>query len=353
MDKFSEFTDTYSDELIYLEEMRKSYLSHPGCNPFRGLFDASYFRIYCVFMVGNIESMIKEWRKTDSNGILNDYFKDVSNAAKIDALYENFQNQKINVDRKILDSYLALKYIRNFITHSAWNSEQMAFIIKLGFPEDTRRFTYEHLERLYHVKNQMSLYIAATDIADFASVKLPSSRLDVNEIFEEKDLIVYLWNNISRINLALTKNEAKLKDLKPAFLSSWKQFKFILADSHIDFDCIDRNRKILEAKIASDQTGQMQPVILKVLGRPEIIPESLKILEKVTQMNREELLAFSKAINQGERCYEIITNNSAALILKRMVDEPGDEGSDELTGEYIIAENLFILGRLYYQIIGN
>ncbi len=52
----SEFTDTYSDDLIFLETVRKTVLRNPFEVHLPMLLDATTARLYTVMLVGNVEN---------------------------------------------------------------------------------------------------------------------------------------------------------------------------------------------------------------------------------------------------------------------------------------------------------
>jgi hypothetical protein len=75
-----EFIDTYSDDLIYLREARTALVTHPFKAVWKENLDASFCRMLAVFMIGNIEEMLKKWRDKDRANVLDVYFaKDTKN----------------------------------------------------------------------------------------------------------------------------------------------------------------------------------------------------------------------------------------------------------------------------------
>jgi len=106
MNKTPEFIDTYSDDLLYLMDLRDSHLTHPGKIVVDFLFQASIARLFCVFMIGSIEAMFENWKEKDTNNILAPYFAESSNKKRITALTTNFKTNGIDVDENILKQYL-------------------------------------------------------------------------------------------------------------------------------------------------------------------------------------------------------------------------------------------------------
>jgi hypothetical protein len=82
-----EFTNTYSDDIIYLREAREALLTHPLRSEMPNYCNASLSRIYAIVMIGSIESMLERWLDRDNLEILSVYFKPkVTNAVRINGL---------------------------------------------------------------------------------------------------------------------------------------------------------------------------------------------------------------------------------------------------------------------------
>jgi hypothetical protein len=158
--RVDEFVDTYSDDMIYLEEGRKAVLEKTQVEIERKWCNASFCRLFIVFLVGNIEAMLEGWRNED-NAILETYFADASpNGEKIRNLCAEFQRAGVDVDPEVFNDYLAVKYLRNAIVHAQWKKTQHAWIRQRGFPLDTRELTDEHWSRLQVINENMMHYIA-------------------------------------------------------------------------------------------------------------------------------------------------------------------------------------------------
>lgn len=114
-----EFVDTYSDDVIYLLEGRTALLTHPLRAELPELLNASTCRLLAVFMIGNIELMLSDWRAKDHNDILNVYFEGRrENRERVAALCSAFQSAGITVDPEVFNDYLAIRYLRNAIVHA-------------------------------------------------------------------------------------------------------------------------------------------------------------------------------------------------------------------------------------------
>ncbi len=114
----SRHSRNYRDDILYLMDMRDSHLTHPKKMVVEGLFQPSFARLFCVFMIGEIEATFKNWKEKDEDNVLAPFFANGSNESRIDALELSFKRNGIEVKRAFLDKYLAIKYIRNLITHS-------------------------------------------------------------------------------------------------------------------------------------------------------------------------------------------------------------------------------------------
>lgn len=207
--KPKEFIETYSDDILYLYDMREAMLTHPFKETTHHLFSASFSRIYCVFIIGNIESMIKQWSKYIDNNILSGFFdKNKSNFSKINNLYEAFIKNGINADKEILNDYLAIKYLRNTIIHSDWKENHKSFILERGFPLDSRDLNDTHLQKMKNVNENMMFYIAMLSFFDSKSKSFSNndSIIRTNVALPEADGIIrkeqlpqLIWNNLKRI----------------------------------------------------------------------------------------------------------------------------------------------------------
>jgi len=205
-----EFVDTYSDDLIYLHEARSALLTHPLRAELKEYVDASTCRLHAVFMIGSIENMLEAWRDRDRIGILDAYFAEGrTNGDRVSSLYEAFHQTGIQVDRRVFDDYLAIKYLRNTIVHGRWKEHEREWLDTRGFPTDTRKLTKEHLDRIEHVNQNMMFYIFLTSRAAPNAAKpeklikldeTVTRRTDETGILRARDIDRIIWNNLERID---------------------------------------------------------------------------------------------------------------------------------------------------------
>ena len=215
--EFSEFIDSYSDDLIHLHESWRALLTHPLSDywAYPDLLDASMCRIAAIVWVGGIDAMLADWRsrQRDPSGILEKFFAEgVQNGDRVRNLYEAFQNAEIPVDQKIFDDYLAIKYLRNTIVHGKWKEYEKKWLDLRGFPTDTRNLTREHLNKIDHVGQNMLYYIFLTGYvsANPANPIKPPNLTKLDEtvtrwhqdrgILSTSDLNRIIWNNIGKIS---------------------------------------------------------------------------------------------------------------------------------------------------------
>ena len=214
-----EFTDTYSDDILYLREGRVALLTHPLRVESSELCNASFCRLYAIMMIGSIEAMIEHWRTTDSLKILDAYFApEITNGDRIKSLRDAFVSNGINVRQDVFDDYLAIKYLRNVMVHASWESqsgklrqEQVEWIASRKFPTDTRKLTEEHWQKMEWVNDNMMLYIALTGIPN---VKPRSGLADVgvspSPLPETTGIITSFqwprlyWSNLDRISTIIS-----------------------------------------------------------------------------------------------------------------------------------------------------
>ncbi|MDD0984040.1 hypothetical protein [Pseudomonas shahriarae] len=219
--KIDEFTDTYSDDIIYLREARSSLLTHPLRAEIPELCNASLCRLYSIVMIGSIEGMLERWRARDKSKILDAYFAPkASNTDRVKKLNEAFVSEGINVNSDVFDDYLAIKYLRNAIVHASWHTssgqtkqDQIDWIVARGFPTDTRNLKEEHWQKLEWVNENMMLYIGVTGLSDIQ----PNPNLydfgiekrdlpDTSGILEQTDFPRLYWGNLERISTVIEKS---------------------------------------------------------------------------------------------------------------------------------------------------
>ena len=158
-----EFTDTYSDDLIYLAEARDTLLAQQRLEFDKQLCNAAFCRLLVVHMVDAMESCLKNWQNRDGT-LLADYFggKRKSNADRIASIKTALEKRNLPFDADVLSDYLAVKYIRKAITHSEWYEHEQAFVQDRRFPIDSREFTIDHWSRLLYINDRMSMYLAVS-----------------------------------------------------------------------------------------------------------------------------------------------------------------------------------------------
>lgn len=260
-----EFTDTYSDDILYLREARLALLTHPLRNELPELCNASLCRIYAIIMIGSIEAMLERWRSRDNFRILDTYFaQGVSNEKRVNSLRDAFIENGINVQVDVFDDYLAIKYIRNAIVHASWETQngnlkqdQLDWIVGRGFPSDTRKLTSEHWQRFEHINENMMFYIALTGLSgvqprpDLTEVGVALRPLpDACGVILQADWPRIYWSNLERISSVIGKNIEKAA-ITPEF--AWTRS---FSDEQLNemSDDEERIRRFyLSAKIAATQ----------------------------------------------------------------------------------------------------
>ena len=212
--EISEFVDTYSDDLIYLQEARKVLLTHPLRREVEHLCNASFCRMFAVMIIGSIEHMLEEWKDRDKVGVLDQYFAvHANNSERVQSLYKAFEQAGVNVDWEVFADYLAIKYLRNVIVHARWKPHEKEWLERRGFPTDTRKLTAEHWRKMQLVNQNMMFYIALTGF--ISPSRQPSERmLRLRAIAEETDDLGLVkkdhiprmfWRNLEKISDCLYK----------------------------------------------------------------------------------------------------------------------------------------------------
>lgn len=169
-----EFTDTYSDDMIFLQTVRRSLLRHPLEVHLPLLLDATLARLYAVMLVGNVENSITQEAERTSDPRLAIYLSsNCANIEKVQALSEYLKDRLGSaVDAAILEEYLAIKYLRNGIIHSdRRKGNQAEYVTSHGLPLDSRELNLEHLHRFAQVDQAMIQYLGMSHILGVLNVQ--------------------------------------------------------------------------------------------------------------------------------------------------------------------------------------
>lgn len=169
-----EFTDTYSDDMIFLQTVRRSLLRHPLEVHLPLLLDATLARLYAVMLVGNVENSIAQEAGRTSDPRLAVYLSsNCANTEKVQALSEYLQDRLGGaVDTAVLEEYLAIKYLRNGIIHSdRREGNQAEYVTSHDLPLDSRKLNLEHLHRFAQVDQAMIQYLGMSHILEVLNVE--------------------------------------------------------------------------------------------------------------------------------------------------------------------------------------
>lgn len=356
MSETPEFIDTYSDDLLYLMDLRDSHLTHPGKVVIDFLFQASISRLFCVFMIGSIESMLENWKERDTNNILTPYFGNSSNEDRITALTNSFRTNGINVDEKVLKEYLAIKYVRNTIVHSGWNENQKEFIIEHGFPTDTRKLTDDHLQIMYAVNNEMMMYIASIQLKDYIKLGNYKKLPDYKRYFTKNQLAGYLWQNLEKIEILIHEKGEITQNMLEEAIYDWNLYKEIAFKNHIKTERLESSTVFLQ-KLVDEKKYSEVPIGFFDFDKISLAEiesdEFIEPLSKVLRLNKDEVPQFIEAFSVGKKCYEKMKNFTASSLLKKLSKSELSAPSFNIEKEAELAEKIFKLGRLYYDYAEN
>jgi hypothetical protein len=352
-----EFLDTYSDDLLYLMDLRDSHLTHPGKKPVRFLFDQSIARIFCVLMIGSIEAMINYWKNRDNNNILAPYFQENgTNDERISAFINRFQTAGININPNILRDYLAIKYIRNSIIHSGWNQNQEAYILSRNLPIDSRQLNESHLEKMYFVNSQMMMYIASTEISGAENLNIGARLPAIKPYFSQYDIPSFLWGNLEKID-AHIHSEKKYNDtLASEILFNWKLFKELAIVGKINIERLHDSMSILQHLINEKRfsvTSIPPNTLMHMLEGIKENPEFEEIIRTGLKLKNESIPEVIESLIQGEFCYNIMSNNLVPKLLLEFGSSYNGELKQTLLDEGLFADQLFSLNRLYYNYVNK
>lgn len=367
--KVSEFIEGYSDDTIYLLEMREALLTHPFkvAGPY---FTSSFNRVHCIFMIGSLEAMLKEWSDKDSGNFLKEYFnKKNTNEVRIHNLFEAFHSNNIAVDLEILKDFLAIKYIRHSIMHSGWKENQMEYIKSRGFPIDSRELTDKDLEKMQLVNDKMMMYIAFTSFSELGiNIEVENSPKTFESDFKQKSIIrqseypALLYNNLQRISDFISlrdettqESTVNLKALAEEWIFFWEEYKKhsgleefisnINLDESINIICtIFTNKNSF--KIPTP-IGLLKKLNKELSNNTSEVPEHI-ILDLFNGILPFTVSSVLQSIIDGHYIYNIVPNNTPLQMCLNYLPTLIPERSEYLKGEAKLLIDLYKYSRYYY-----
>ncbi|MBF4629043.1 hypothetical protein [Curtobacterium flaccumfaciens] len=206
-DRIPEFTDSYSDDMLFLASLRRILLRHPLENFMPRFLDATLARLYAVMLVGNVENgIMEEFRRTEDEDLSTYLGGQVDNSTKVAALMEFVQRRSVSsVDTSVFQDYLAIKYLRNGIIHSDQRQGAQAdYVTSRGFPLDSRELTQVHLRRFAEVDHAITMYLGLSKVlAAMGAVDPLSSEAPVSfDVIARDDAVEkpYTWREFARMH---------------------------------------------------------------------------------------------------------------------------------------------------------
>ena len=163
MENIERYIDIYSEDIFFLREAKRNALNNPLNLNSSALNSsqkqAAACRLFIVHMISSVDFMIRAWREKDNLKILENYFNSESNGDKIESLKIAFHKNGIRVDEEIFKDYLAIKFLRNIITHQNPRKQEIYWIENRGFPIDFALFNETHWEKLQNIEQNMLYYL--------------------------------------------------------------------------------------------------------------------------------------------------------------------------------------------------
>jgi hypothetical protein len=382
--EIDEFIDTYSDDVLYLDEARAALLTHPLMPTLKELTDASACRLLAVFMIGNIEVMLETWRDRDGMGILSSYFNDkLPNGEKVSALFEAFRQAGIDVNKDIFDDYLAIKYLRNTIIHGRWKDHERIWVESRGFPSDTRKLTDKHLEKIADVDQNMMYYVFLTGHTKRKLAKpytpklLTASRHDVTGIIKLKDISRIIWQNLERITSHLSEaiaatvttreydwSEGRSRDeLENLGHNQLKRLYYLAARraGEDDYPPLQVHRELAGEALAFWRLYWERAVVAQGFDRVgisqavEAITSGESWLEtscaEVDHSTLEPSTNAEDAVRLGKFAYDAVPNLTPVTLLAVVLPIIDPANTTTYLSEATNAWNAFILGRAWYSVM--
>ncbi len=340
-----EFIDTYSDDIIYLQEGRKALLTHPLRKEVKWLCDASFCRMFAVIMIGSLDAMLEQWRKRDNFNILEPWLeqcrgKHTPNSEKVRSLCNAFHIAGIKVDREVFEDFLAIKYLRNTIVHASLKQNEIKQLEQQGFPTDTRKLTEEHWRKMQSVNQNMMFYIALTGMAQ-PSYRPPEDLLRFKQnvadddmgLVRKVDIPRIFWSNLEKISERIDKDMAKAaltekynwakglgKEEIKTMPDEEKKRLFFLAlrrTGEENFGLLKQHQNLTKYALDSwDEywrlTFDKYKISCEDITKCIEVFHSLEILEN-NEALQEKQIAF--AFNTGRVVYDIMPNVTATYLL--------------------------------------
>lgn len=300
---YSQYTNSYSDDLIYLREGRKAVITHPLMPYTEPLVNASFCRMYIILIVGSIENAIKSWEKRDNLSILKTYFKrGTSNEQRINSLYEAFTQNGLLVDKSVFDDYLAIKYLRNDIIHAGDSTAQERdWIVNRGFPKGVMELDKNHWEKIVSVDQNLTQYLGwvlmlnSIDKKIQKSMEVPRSEYTETrktKYLKKKQFATIYYNNIQEVfynyqNLGFGSLEDLIQDI--GFIEeirySWEGYREIIINK-LDVSLKEIDNAIFMLEYLHDNEVNLHPS-REILERPlsevteELVIKSLELGKKM------------------------------------------------------------------------
>ncbi|MCH4200726.1 MAG: hypothetical protein LKF87_14915 [Clostridium tyrobutyricum] len=155
------FEISYSDDILYLQEIRETYLTHPffGKGEDKFLFDPCCCRLLSILIVGNIEMLAKAWYERTNISGLNDLYSKKHNCDKLKSFKELLDDYNISSEKYIIEKYLAIKNLRNALIHSDLGKNKKDMLQKNNLPSDIQKLDETTWNLFLEVNNRMMLYL--------------------------------------------------------------------------------------------------------------------------------------------------------------------------------------------------
>ena len=297
----NQFITAYSDDLVFLDEFKEAYRTHPFTQGdcVEWLSNPHCIRILSILIVGNIESLIKRW-KIETNDferleklLQGGTLGEITN--KADKIYDLFNEKQIIIDKKRIIKYLGIKNLRNAIIHSDMNNNKKEILNNNRLPVDINRGDVSIYDQLMDINKTIMQYINEYGLVtlniDKEYIKILKEDDVTMRFFEKLERVLkhkvedndnlfkmglsnmpknyklpyaldiahisyLLFNNLDRINSDIYKsiemhNNKKLKKLLDSILYCWREYMNINCKVYFDLDknkiekCIENIKLII------------------------------------------------------------------------------------------------------------
>lgn len=343
-----ELLNSYSDDFIFLQDVREAYLTHPFTNgkSVKVWFDSFCARLLSVNLVGMVEFLIDAWEEKVTMPKFKALIKTGSVeqiSAHTKKLKKEFETQSVTVDIQIIEMFLSIKNFRNALIHSDFNESKLEILKAVSIPsyltglgeeiwnsflkvyKNMSDYINEYAMRKLEIKEEyipillscktprtmfreleMVIEFDLEPTGDGENTGIPKEEKEFRYYFTRKELSHVFWNNIENLadevlNGRGKRSKIEEKEIINTSLYSWNEY---LKNSIENYNEIN--------------TDELENV-LKILY-------SIKKKEKVEGITE----VYRKSIKLAAQCDKAIINFSVLSLFCSLVNFSKEAATNDL-----------------------